>query len=181
MTMTRIHASLALIIGTLAALALPASAQDFPDPAAVVLGTAKETARDIQAATSGAPLMLGISVLLVVFVWVLRTLLAPRIAFFATRTGVIVISLLTSLGASVGTNVVAGVPPTWEMLASAVMVSVMASGGWSNTQAVREDVADAKAAKASAQAGFVSPALVIALGLVAAWAATTWLLVRGSP
>ncbi len=68
---------------------------------------------------------------LVIAVFLLRKILAPKIPFFGTGPGGAVLNLLTSFSVALATPLLGGVVFTWSLLWVALQASLTAAGGWS--------------------------------------------------
>lgn len=68
-------------------------------------------------------------VALMVVVWLLRKVLAPKFPFFATKLGALVLNIVASGLAAAVTAIMAGTSFTWALLGASLLMSYYAAGG----------------------------------------------------
>jgi hypothetical protein len=98
------------------------------DPNADVYQLIQEAARALFA--EGMSSTARLAVLLILAVSMARRFLAPRVPFFATDHGAVLLTLATGLLGGLGNALVAGSAMSWGVVAAAFGLSLKAAGGY---------------------------------------------------
>lgn len=141
--------------------AATAPAQTTPAPATIdAIDPQTELGDVVQFARSGKG-RLAIGAGLVLLVWGLRSILAPRVAWFKTPAGGYVLGFGSAAIFYVGGGLAGGVPITFNLICDAGVAAFAASGKW---EALR-DVLDKVGHPPKLVAGRVAQLAVVALGV----------------